>query len=70
MGLSGLPGLGWLFPFPCQGSPESPIQYRINPRRDMPRHVLAKLMKTKHKGKNIKTAKEKQQITNKGIPKG
>ena len=25
------------------------IQYRINPRRNMPRHILIKLMKTKHK---------------------
>ena len=25
------------------------VQYRINPRRNMPRHILIKLTKTKHK---------------------
>ena len=32
------------------------IPYRINPRRNMPRHILIKLTKTKHK-ENIKSSK-------------
>ena len=27
------------------------VAYRINPRRNMPRHILIKLTKTKHKGR-------------------
>ena len=42
--------------------------YRINPRRNMPRHILIKLAKIKHKEKILKAAREKQQITHKGIP--
>ena len=34
----------------------------------MPRHILIKLSKIKNKEKILKTAKEKQQITYKGIP--
>ena len=44
------------------------VPYRINPRRNMPRHILIKLSKTKYKEKILKTAREKQQITYKGIP--
>ena len=40
--------------------------YRINPRRNMPRHLLIKLTKTKHKGRILKAAREKQQVTYKG----
>ena len=36
------------------------IPYRINPRRNMPRHILIKLTKTKHKERILKAAKEKQ----------
>ena len=42
------------------------LPYRINPRRNMPRHILIKLMKTKHKGRLLKAAMEKQQVTKKG----
>ena len=42
------------------------LPYRINPRRNMPRHILIKLMKTKHKGRILKAAMEKQQVTKKG----
>ena len=42
------------------------VPYRINPRRNMPRHILIKLTKTKHKERILKTAKEKQQVTYKG----
>ena len=40
---------------------------RINPRRNTPRHILIKLTKIKHKEQILKAAREKQQITNKGI---
>ena len=44
------------------------VQFRINPRRNMPRHILIKLSKIKHKEQILKAAREKQQITYKGIP--
>ena len=44
------------------------VPYRINPRRNMPRHILIKLSKIKHKETILKAAREKQQITYKGIP--
>ena len=42
--------------------------YRINPRRNTPRHTLIKLTKIKSKEQILKEAREKQQITYKGIP--
>ena len=44
------------------------VPYRINPRRNTPRHILIKLTKIKFKEKILKAAREKQQITYKGIP--
>ena len=44
------------------------VPYRINPRRNTPRHVVIKLSKIKYKEKILKAAREKQQITYKGIP--
>ena len=44
------------------------IPYRINPKRNMPRHILIKLTKTKHKERILKPAKEKQKVTYKGDP--
>ena len=44
------------------------VPYRINPRRNMPRHILINLSKVKYKEKILKAAREKQQITHKGIP--
>ena len=44
------------------------VPNRINPRRNTPRHILIKLTKIKHKEKILKAAREKQQITYKGIP--
>ena len=44
------------------------VPYRINPRRNTPRHILIKLSKIKYKEKVLKAAREKQQITYKGIP--
>ena len=46
------------------------LPYRINPRRNTPRHILIKLSKIKYKQKILKAAREKQQITYKGIPIG
>ena len=36
------------------------VPYRKSPRRNMPRHILIKLTKTKHKERILKAAKEKQ----------
>ena len=41
---------------------------RINPRRNIPRHIITKLTKIKLKEQILKAAREKQQITHKGIP--
>ena len=46
------------------------VTNRINPRRNTPRHILIKLTKIKHKEQILKAAREKQQITNKGISIG
>ena len=42
------------------------VPYRIDPRRNTPRHILIKLTKTKHKERILKVAREKQQATYKG----
>ena len=42
------------------------VPCRINPRRNMPRHILIKLTTTKHKQRIFKAAREKQQVTCKG----
>ena len=34
------------------------VPYRINPRRNMPRHILMKLSKIKYKENILKAAKE------------
>jgi len=44
------------------------VPYRINSRRNTPRHKLIKLTKTKHKERILKAAREKQQVTYKGNP--
>ena len=44
------------------------VPYRINPRRNTPRHILIKLSKIKYKEKILKAERKKQQITHKGIP--
>ena len=43
------------------------VPNRINPRQNIPRHIFIKLMKIKHKEQILKAAREKQQITHKGI---
>ena len=37
------------------------VPYRINPRRNMPRHILIKLTSTKPKERILKAGREKQQ---------
>ena len=44
------------------------VPNRINTRQNTPRHILIKLTKIKHKEQILKAAREKQQITHKGIP--
>ena len=44
------------------------VPYRVNARRNASRHILIKLSKIKYKEKTLKAAREKQQITYKGIP--
>ena len=44
------------------------VPYRKNPRRNMPRYTLIKLIKTKCKEKILKAARKKQPTTYKGIP--
>ena len=44
------------------------VPNRINPRQNTPRYILIKLTKIKHKEQILKAAREKQQITHKGIP--
>ena len=42
------------------------VPYRINPRKNTPRHILIKLTKTKLKERKLNTTREKQQVTYKG----
>ena len=44
------------------------VPNRVNPRRNTPTHISIKLTKIKHKEQILKAAREKQQITYKGIP--
>ena len=41
---------------------------RINPRQNAPKHILTKLTNIKHKEQILNAAKEKQQVTHKGLP--
>ena len=44
------------------------VPNKINTRQNMLRHILIKLMDIKNKEQILKTAREKQEITHKGIP--
>ena len=44
------------------------VPHRLSPRRNMPRHILIKLTKAKHKERILKAAREKQQVTYKRNP--
>ena len=66
-------GYSWKFPqhekeIVNQVQEAQRVPYRINLRRNPPRHVLIKLTKTKHKERILKAAREKQQVTYKGNP--
>ena len=43
------------------------VPYRINPRRNTPRHILIKLSKIKYKEKILKAAKTEQKINRKTL---
>ena len=45
------------------------VPYRINPRRNMPKHILIKLTKNKHKDR-IKAGREKKKEHTKETPYG
>ena len=50
-------------------SPRNPESLKQDkPKENMPRYILVKLMKIKHKEQILKATKKKQQITHKGIP--
>ena len=40
-----------------QGQEAQRVPYRINPRRNMPRHIQIKLTKTKHKERILKAVR-------------
>uniref|UniRef100_A0A8D1NDV8 L1 transposable element RRM domain-containing protein n=1 Tax=Sus scrofa TaxID=9823 RepID=A0A8D1NDV8_PIG len=42
------------------------VPYKINPRRNTPRHIIMKLTKIKDKEKILKAARAKKQVTYKG----
>ena len=53
---------------PTQIQEAQRVPYKINPRRNTPRHILIKQTKIKDKEKILKAAREKKQITYKGTP--
>ena len=64
--MENFPNMGKEIVTQVQGAQRVP--YRVDPRRNTPRHILIKLRKIKFKEKILKTAMEKQKITYKGIP--
>ena len=44
------------------------IPRKMNPKRTTPRHIIIKLPKVKHKEIILKTARETQRVTYKGVP--
>ena len=44
------------------------VPYRLNPSRNISRHILIKLTEIKHTGRMFKAAREEQEVTYKGIP--
>ena len=53
---------------PIQIQEAQRVPYKINLRRNTPRHIGIKLTKIKDKEKILKAAREKKQITHKGTP--
>ena len=44
------------------------VPKKLDPRRNIPRHIIIKLSKTKDKEKILKAAREKERVTYKGVP--
>ena len=44
------------------------VSNKMNPKSPTPRHIIIKLPKVKHKEIILKTAREKQRVTYKGVP--
>ena len=57
----------WGRKWPLKSKKTQRVPNRINPMQNTPRHILIKLSKIKHKEKILNAAREKQQITHKGI---
>lgn len=53
---------------PTQIQEAKQVPYKLNPRRNTPRHILIKLTRIKDKEKILKAAWEKKQVTYKEIP--
>ena len=56
--MENFPNMGKEIATQVQGAKRVP--YRINPRKNTPRHILIKLTKIKFKEKILKAAREKQ----------
>ena len=44
------------------------VPNKLDPKRDIPRHIIIKMPDFKNKERILKAAKEKQRITYKGVP--
>ena len=44
------------------------VPEKLDSRRNTPRHIIITLAKIKHKERILKTAREKQRVTYKGVP--
>ena len=44
------------------------VPEKLDPRRNTPRHIIITLAKIRHKERILKTAREKQRVTYKGVP--
>ena len=44
------------------------IPNKLDPRRNAPRHIIIKMSKVKDKDRILKTAREKETVTYKGVP--
>ena len=46
------------------------VPKKPDPRRNTPRHIIIKLLKSKYKERILKAAREKETVTYKGVPTG
>ena len=44
------------------------VSKKLDPRRNIPRHIIIKLLKIKNKEKILEAAREKERVTYKGVP--